>query len=261
MKRKKQKHLKKILSAVLSVVALLGYHQWNGSKSYDAPSAFSLAEVGSFDGVHPYVVLEKNVPDFTAEQKQSVTSFEDYAPLDDLGRCGVALANLSLDLMPQEERTSIGMIKPSGWQTVKYDHVDGKYLYNRCHLIAYQLAGENANEKNLITGTRYMNTEGMLPFENEVADYIKETGNHVLYRVTPIFSDRELVARGVVMEAYSIEDQGQGIQFHVYCFNVQPGVEINYATGQSKKTTMSADNSPIAGYLLWKRHYDLSCLL
>lgn len=145
--------------------------------------------------------------------------------------------------MPTEDRESIGMVKPSGWKTEKYDFVDGKYLYNRCHLIGFQLAGENANEKNLITGTRFLNVEGMLPFENMVADYLKETGNHVLYRVTPIFNDNELVARGVTIEAYSIEDNGEGIQFYVYCYNNQPKVEINYQTGESKELSTSSEES------------------
>ena len=137
--------------------------------------------------------------------------------------------------MPTEERGSIGSVKPSGWQTVKYDFVDGKYLYNRCHLLGYQLTGENANEQNLITGTRYLNVDGMLPFENMVADYVKETDNHVMYRVTPVFDGAELVARGVLMEAYSVEDGGDGVEFCVYCYNVQPGVKIDYATGDSEE--------------------------
>ena len=135
--------------------------------------------------------------------------------------------------MPTEKRGSIGMIKPSGWQLAKYDSVDGKYLYNRSHLIGFQLAGENANEKNLITGTRYFNVVGMLPFENEVAEYVKETNNHVLYRVTPVFKDTELVARGVKIEAYSVEDSGQGVEFNVFVYNVQPDITINYQDGTS----------------------------
>lgn len=180
-----------------------------------------------------YVTVNNNVPKFTATQKASKKSFETYSSLDSLGRCGVAFACIGKDIMPTEPRGSIGQVKPSGWHTVKYDCVDGKYLYNRCHLIGYQLAGENANVKNLITGTRYLNLNGMLPFENMVADYVKETGNHVLYRVTPVFKDKELVARGVQIEAYSVEDKGEGICFNVYCFNVQPGVDILYSTGDS----------------------------
>ena len=154
--------------------------------------------------------------------------------MDKLGRCGVAFANIGTDTMPTEERGKIGQIKPSGWHTVKYDCVDGKYLYNRCHLIGYQLTAENANEKNLITGTIYMNVEGMLPFENKVANYIKETGNHVLYRVTPIFKENNLLANGVQIEAESVEDKGKGILFNVYVYNSQPKIEINYSTGESK---------------------------
>ena len=173
------------------------------------------------------------VPVYSSEELES-DSFESYGELDDLGRCTIAFANLSSELMPQGERGSIGQVKPSGWQTVRYDSVDGKYLYNRCHLIGWQLSGENANERNLITGTRYMNTEGMLPFENMVADYIKETDGHVLYRVTPIFVEDELVARGVQMEAYSIEDAGASICFNVFVYNVQPGIEIDYSDGSSR---------------------------
>ena len=180
-----------------------------------------------------YVAVNDNTPYFSDEDKQRTDPFETYSELDELGRCGVAYANICTELMPVEERGEIGQIKPSGWQTVKYDCVEGKYLYNRCHLIGFQLTGENANEKNLVTGTRYMNVEGMLPFENQVADYVASTGNHVLYRVTPAFVDTELVARGVEMEAYSVEDQGRGVCFHVYCYNVQPGVEIDYATGEN----------------------------
>ncbi|MET0016373.1 DNA/RNA non-specific endonuclease [Oscillibacter sp.] len=160
-------------------------------------------------------------------------AFETYSPLDSLGRCSVAYANVCTETMPTEERSEIGQIKPSGWYTVKYDNVDGKYLYNRCHLIGYQLTAENANEKNLITGTQYLNVEGMLPFENMVADYVKETSNHVLYRVTPVFEGNSLVASGVLMEAESVEDKGAGVCFNVYCYNNQPGVTIDFATGES----------------------------
>jgi len=202
-------------------------------------------ETFSLENIPPYtkdafVVLEGNVPSFTPEEITSV-SFESYSSLDALGRCGVAVASIGRDLMPTEERGSIGQVKPSGWQTVKYDHVDGKYLYNRCHLIGFQLTGENANERNLITGTRYLNVNGMLPFENMVADYVKETGNHVMYRITPIFIGEELVARGVEMEALSVEDNGEGITFHVYCYNTQPYVEIHYATGESRDLGFSEE--------------------
>lgn len=180
----------------------------------------------------PYVEIENNEPDFT-EKEYTQEAFEKYSNLDELGRCGVAFANICKEIMPTQKRGAIGMVKPSGWHTVKYEVVDGKYLYNRCHLIGYQLAGENANEKNLITGTRYLNVEGMLPFEEQVTEYVKETGNHVLYRVTPVYQGNNLVAEGVRMEGYSVEDQGEGVSFHVFVYNVQPGVEIDYTTGDS----------------------------
>ena len=191
------------------------------------------SSIPEYDG-NPYVVLNNNVPQFTPEDLVT-QSYEEYSELDSMGKCGVAMVNIGFDLMPTEERGTIGQVKPSGWQTVKYDNVEGKYLYNRCHLIGFQLTGKNANERNLITGTRYMNVEGMLPFENMVADYIKETKNHVLYRVTPIFEGNNLVASGVQMEAMSVEDNGEGICFNVYVYNVQPGIEIDYATGNSKQ--------------------------
>ena len=182
----------------------------------------------------PYVEVNGNIPFFTSDE-YTTEVFEEYSEIDYLGRCGSAFANICLEIMPAEERGKIGSIKPSGWKTVKYPEViEDLYLYNRCHLIGYQLSGENANEKNLITGTRYMNVEGMLPFENMVAEYIKNTGNHVLYRVTPIFEGENLVASGVLMEAYSVEDNGKGISFCVYCYNVQPDIEIDYLTGESK---------------------------
>lgn len=197
----------------------------------------------------PYVVLNNNVPTF--EQEDFTTqSFETYSDLDSLGRCGVAYANLGSDLMPTKDRESISSVKPSGWQSVKYDIVDGQYLYNRCHLIGYQLSAENANEKNLITGTRYMNVEGMLPFENMVADYIKETDNHVLYRVTPVFEGNNLVANGVQIEAESVEDMGEGISFNVYIYNQQPGIEIDYTTGQSNATNTTSDREINQDYVL-----------
>lgn len=194
--------------------------------------SFTLENIPQYSG-SPFVVIHDNEPEFTEEQKIT-GSFERYDPLDALGRCTQAFANVGRDLMPTEKRGSIGMIKPSGWHLIKYDIVNGKYLYNRCHLIGYQLTGENANKNNLITGTRYLNVEGMLPFEDMVAEYVKETGNHVLYRVTPIYEGNELVARGVQMEGWSVEDRGEGICFNVYCYNVQPGIEIDYATGNSR---------------------------
>lgn len=188
-------------------------------------------DIPSYTG-SPYTQINDNVPDFPLDD-YTTEAFETYSDLDELGRCGVAYANVCQELMPTQKRGKIGQVKPSGWQTAKYDSVDGKYLYNRCHLIGYQLTGENANEKNLITGTRYLNVDGMLPFENMVADYVKETGNHVLYRVTPIFTGDNLVADGVQMEAESVEDNGDGILFNVFCYNVQPGIGIDYATGDN----------------------------
>lgn len=194
-------------------------------------SYVSLDAIPAYDG-KAYVAVNNNEPFFT-DSDMTTTDFENYSDLDSLGRCGVAYANICKDIMPTEERGKIGMIKPSGWHTVKYDVIKDRYLYNRCHLIGYQLAGENANPKNLITGTRYLNVEGMLPFENLVADYVNNTGNHVLYRVTPMFSGSNLVANGVLIEAKSVEDNGGGILFNVYCYNVQPGVGINYENGDS----------------------------
>ena len=190
-----------------------------------------LAAIPAYSG-EPYAVVNGNIPYFTDSDMTS-ESFEYYSDLDELGRCGTAYSSVGTDLMPTEKRGSISKVKPSGWQVSKYDFVDGKYLYNRCHLIGYQLTGENANNKNLITGTRYLNVEGMLPFENMVADYVKETGNHVMYRVTPVFDGNNLLASGVLMEAKSVEDNGAGILFNVFCYNVQPGVTIDYATGDS----------------------------
>ena len=186
----------------------------------------------------PFVALENNEPKFTQKEK-SKTSYEFYSELDSLGRCGEARACIGKDLMPTEKRGEIGQIKPTGWRTARYEEVDGKFLYNRCHLIGFQLSGENANEKNLITGTRYLNVQGMLPFENMVADYIKETGNHVLYRVVPIFKGNNLLASGVEMEAESVEDGGEDIRFHVYCYNVQPGIVLDYKTGDNYRPNTS----------------------
>lgn len=191
----------------------------------------SLNDIPEFSGT-PYVAINDNQPSFT-EDDYTTKAFEEYAELDNLGRCGVTYACVGVEIMPTEKRGDIGMVKPTGWVTAKYDFVDGRYLYNRCHLIGFQLTGENANTSNLITGTRYMNTQGMLPFENMIADYVKETENHVLYRVTPIFDGDNLVASGVHMEAWSVEDDGEGVCFNVYCYNVQPGVVIDYATGKS----------------------------
>lgn len=194
-------------------------------------SSFQLSDVPAYSG-QAYVPVHDNVPYFSTEDLSS-DSFETYGQRDSLGRCTTAYACVGLDLMPTEDRGGIGQVKPTGWHTVKYDCVDGKYLYNRCHLIGYQLTGENANEDNLITGTRYLNVEGMLPFENMTADYIKETGNHVAYRVTPVFQGDNLLASGVLMEGWSVEDEGAGICFCVYAYNIQPGIELDYATGES----------------------------
>ena len=212
--------------AVIVLTMLVGLARQMLAPSYD------LSNIPDYDGTSAYAVIDRNQPSFT-EDEYTTDSYEYYSDLDSLGRCGVAEANVGQDLMPTEARGNISSVKPTGWHSSKYDFVDGKSLYNRCHLIGFQLTGENANEKNLITGTRYMNVEGMLPFENQVADYVASTGNHVLYRVTPAFVDTELVARGVEMEAYSVEDQGRGVCFHVYCYNVQPGVKIDYATGEN----------------------------
>lgn len=192
-------------------------------------------EIAVYAG-QPYTVIKDNVPDFTEEEKSCTDTFEYYGELDALGRCTVTFVNVCPQTQPAEKRGTIGQVRPSGWHTVKYnDLIDGNYLYNRCHLIGYQLTGENANVSNLITGTRYLNVEGMLPFEDMVDDYVDQTKNHVLYRVTPIFKGDDLVARGVRMEAWSVEDAGTGICFDVFCYNVQPGIVIDYATGDSQR--------------------------
>lgn len=222
----------------------------------DQPVSETPSEAASFDYsmVPEYtgsasVAINNNVPFFNADEKTAGTaSFETYSELDDLRRCGIAYACIGKDIMPTEDRGQIGMIKPTGWHTVKYDCVDGKYLYNRCHLIAYCLAGENANEKNLITGTRYLNIEGMLPYETLTAKYMDNNpDNHVLYRVTPVFVGSELVARGVLIEGYSVEDNGAGINFCVFCYNVQPDVEINYADGESSYKGSADKSSDASG--------------
>lgn len=205
-------------------------------------AAVALEDVPAFSGA-PYVELDGNQPAFS-EAERTAESFETYSTLDELGRCGPAFACIGQDLMPTQERESISQVRPTGWQNAEYDFVDGGYLYNRCHLIGFQLTGENANERNLITGTRYMNVEGMLPFENMVADYVRETGNHVLYRVTPVFEAEELVARGVQMEAWSVEDEGDGVCFNVYVYNSQPGVEIDYRTGESRAAGAESSAEP-----------------
>lgn len=231
-----------IIIAVIAIINGVGFlggddTQSNGTqqnipnKNQVVVEEVSLEEIPEYTD-SAYIAINGNQPAFT-EADYTEASFESYSELDALGRCGVAYANVGVDIMPTEERESIGHVKPSGWKTAKYDIVDGKYLYNRCHLIGFQLTGENANKKNLITGTRYFNVDGMLPFENMVADYVKETENHVLYRVTPMYEGDNLVASGVQMEAWSVEDDGEGICFNVFVYNVQPGITIDYATGES----------------------------
>lgn len=230
-------------SIILVLIALFGFNYQEEIKSFvysldpskevfAESKSYNLDDIPDYFG-EPYVVLNNNEPNF--DEKDMITeSFEIYNALDKLGRCTEAYANVSIYTMPDEKRGSIGSIKPTGWHTVKYDNIEGKYLYNRCHLIGYQLTGENANEKNLITCTRYMNTKGMLEFENKVAEYVKKTENHVLYRVTPIYEGNNLLASGVQMEAYSVEDKGAGIKFNIFVYNVQDGIEIDYSTGESK---------------------------
>lgn len=232
--------IKKLLLPILATVMLIcGCQQNNAVSEQDQlvtasenKTTYTARNIPEYVG-SPYVELNNNIPDFQ-ESEYTMEAFEQYSDLDALGRCQAAYANICQEIMPTQERGKIGMIKPSGWHTVKYDCVDGKYLYNRAHLIGFQLAGENANEKNLITGTRYFNVEGMLPFENQVADYVHETNHHVLYRVTPVYEGNNLVASGVIMEAASVEDEE--IRFHVFVYNVQPGIWIDYATGESRES-------------------------
>lgn len=234
MKKKNKKIITSLILLVIFVCTACYQEKlfnFEGTTANEETS-YDISNIPSYSG-SPYVIIDNNEPKFD-EEDFSTKSFEEYSDLDSLGRCGVATANISVDMMPTEERGSIGMIKPSGWHTIKYDIVSGKYLYNRCHLIGYQLTGENANEQNLITCTRQMNAETMLEFENQVADYIQETNNHVLYRVTPVFEGDNLLATGVQMEALSIEDDGKGIKFNVFIYNVQDGITIDYKTGDSK---------------------------
>ena len=231
-----------LLPLLLAVFVLFGGCASLAEPGSAPAAAVALEDVPAFSGA-PYVELDGNQPAFS-EAERTAESFETYSALDELGRCGPAFACIGQDLMPTQERESISQVRPTGWQNAEYDFVDGGYLYNRCHLIGFQLTGENANERNLITGTRYMNVEGMLPFENMVADYVKETGNHVLYRVTPVFEAEELVARGVQMEAWSVEDEGDGVCFNVYVYNSQPGVEIDYRTGESRAAGAESSAEP-----------------
>lgn len=237
MKKKTKKQIERLLGVLILVVIVLVINYINESYSKKEESepkkSYVIENLPKYDG-DSYVVINDNNPKFSDNLKNT-NSFEKYGNLDNLGRCSEAIANIGKDLMPTEKRGRIGMIKPTGWHTVRYDDlVEGKYLYNRCHLIGYQLTGENANPKNLITCTRYMNTVGMLEFENKVANYIKETNNHVLYRVTPIFEGDNLLATGVQMEAYSVEDSGKGVKYNVFVYNVQKGISIDYKTGDSK---------------------------
>ena len=208
---------------------MAGLLKQSQTKTGGQTESVSLDQIPEYSG-SPYVEINRNVPSFS-DEKSAGPAYEFYSELDSLGRCGYSESKITPELMPDEERGAIGMVKPTGWHTVKYENVDGRYLYNRCHLIGYQLTGENANRKNLITGTRYLNVTGMLPFENEVADYVHSTGNPCMYRVTPFFKGDELVARGVEMEAESVKDQK--ISFHVFVYNIQPGIEIDYTTGNS----------------------------
>ncbi len=232
MSRKNKKLVTSLLSLIV-LIAVVSYQYILPSYAYkdNSNNTSDVISIPSYDN-EPYKEVNNNKPTFTDSEKE-LTEKEEYSDLDSLGRVGIAFALVSKSTMPTTKRGSIGMIKPAGWHTVKYDFVDGKYLYNRCHLIAHQLTGQNANPKNLMTCTRSMNVDGMLPFENKVANYIKETNNHVLYKVTPVFDGDNLVANGAYMEAYSIEDKGK-LSFNVYVYNVQKGVTIDYKTGESK---------------------------
>lgn len=244
----RKKGYKSKYNLVISIITLIliifiGYYEnkygtdvdgnQNVQVSESIQKSFNLDDIPEFDGKTPYVIINNNEPNFPEEDFNS-NSFEKYSELDSLGRCGVAYANVSKETMPTEARGEISKVKPTGWHTVKYDCVEGKYLYNRCHLIGFQLTAENANKQNLITGTRYLNVDGMLPFENQVAEYVKQENGHVLYRVTPIFKENNLVANGVQMEAESVEDKGKKVKFNVYAFNVQPNIKIDYLTGNSE---------------------------
>ena len=227
------KHHFNVKALSLALILLIAVSMLSSCFLFPQEQSFDLSNIPEFSG-NPYVTIDDNKPNFTSEEI-TTSAYEYYSDLDMLGRCGMVEACCGKELMPakDEDRESISSVTPSGWVQAKYSFVDGTYLYNRCHLIGWQLTAENANEKNLIAGTRYLNIEGMLPFENMIADYIKETGNHVMYRVTPIYNGNDLLPSGVHMEGYSVEDNGEGISFNVYCYNVQPGVTIDYATGRS----------------------------
>ena len=248
------KLIKRVYALLLAVVlsaSLLGCQmEESGQQVSENQNKTSTENSVSSDDIPDYsgkmtVVVDENQPDFTSKDLTK-KSYESYSNLDSEGRCQTAQACVGKDIMPKEERGAIGMVKPSGWHTVKYSNVDGKYLYNRCHLIAYQLTGENAIRKNLISGTRSFNVDGMLPYEEMVGNYVRETGNHVLYRVTPVFEEDNLVAKGVEMEAMSVEDKGEDLKFHVFVYNVQDGIRIDYETGESRKdssVTVSETNA------------------
>lgn len=224
--------LKRIITIIILLLFIYVEYNDNLKGTFSKPT-YSISNIPDYSG-DDYIIINNNEPEFD-DLAKTTNSFEVYSELDELGRCGVAYANIGKDLMPTKDRESIRMIKPSGWKTVRYDIItDGLYLYNRCHLIAYQLTGENANPKNLITCTRHMNADVMQSFEIKVGNYIRKTNNHVLYRSTPIYDYDNLVAKGVQLEAYSIEDNGKGIKFNVFIYNVQPGIEIDYKTGDSK---------------------------
>ncbi len=239
---KGMKKLLILLMAVFLSAGLWGCQEGSGqSGSKDGQESVSSSQIPDYDG-EMTIVLDNNEPDFDPDDLTE-KSYESYSELDEEGRCQAAEACVGKDIMPTEDRGAIGMVKPTGWHTVKYDNVDGKYLYNRCHLIAFQLTGENANRKNLITGTRSFNVDGMLPYEEMVGDYVRETGNHVLYRVTPVFEGDDLVAKGVQMEAMSVEDEGEDIEFNVFVYNVQDGIEIDYETGESRLSSEKEDTT------------------
>ena len=246
----KQKFKKWLAAAAGFLVLVLGALTVPSTLTASPDAVITLQNLPPYSGA-PYVEVNGGVPAFTEDDLADAQGYyEMYSPLDLLGRPGMAAASVGRELMPTGEREGIGMIKPVGFSTVRYDDlIEDKYLYNRCHIIGWQLTGENANERNLITGTRYMNVEGMLPFENRIASYVKKTGNHVLYRVTPVYDGSELVCRGLQMEAWSVEDEGQGVQFHVFVYNVQPGIEIDYATGSSRRAEDSAGKEPDSGVI------------
>ena len=222
---------KKLILSVVALMMMVIMAGCSGYADHTSIQSFSMEDIPA-SSESGYVFINDNEPGFT-ESELTTDAFEAYSELDYLGRCGPAYACLGRELMPTEDRESISHIYPSGWQSVQYDNVEGGSLYNRSHLIAFMLSGENDNEENLITGTRYMNATVMLPFETLVADYIRDTGNHVMYRVTPVYEGSNLVASGVQMEALSVEDGGADICFNVYIYNVQPGIEIDYATGDN----------------------------